>query len=596
LIPYAAAVLMTVLAFFLFLIATVESPFRTLAFPPLDGRGLNPLLKDPGMLIHPPMHYLGFVGFAVPFAFAIAALITRRVDAGWLAATRRWTLLTWTALAAGLFLGGWWAYRTLGWGGYWGWDPVENAGLMPWLVATAYLHSAIIQERRGLFVAWTMALVILTFALMFLGTFLVRSGVVVSVHTFAQSEIGIYFLAFLAPLLLGSFGLLAWRWDDLRDRAPLESLASREGAFLFNNVLFLGLTFAILVGTLFPVLSEAVRGVQIFVGPPYFQQVTAPVGIALLILMGVGVLLPWRRASARVLAQFRFPLFAVLLVGVAAGVLLRDPLVVLALTAVAFALAATLQEYHRGAVSAAPQSKHNDPDARTPTRVPALSLYLSSLLRLFVHQRRRYAGYLIHLATLVIIVGVIGSTAYVVEREVVVRPGESFRIGPYTVTYHGLRRGSAPNASATWARLEIKGGERRWTVEPLRLFYPRWNQPISRPGIRSTLRDDVYAVLVAFEPDGQATLRVWVNPMVRWIWIGGIAFMLGAVVSIWPERVRVGTRRRWALETLRDVEADWRMGKLSRRDYEQIVPEVQRELLRAADEERAGAPDREDKT
>jgi cytochrome c-type biogenesis protein CcmF len=218
------------------------------------------------------------------------------------------------------------------------------------------------------------------------------------------------------------------------------------------------------------------------------------------------------------------------------------------------------------------------------------------LLRLFVHQRRRYAGYLIHLATLVIIVGVVASTMYVVEREVVVRPGESFRIGPYTVTYHGLRRGSAPNASATWARLEIKGGERRWTVEPLRLFYPRWNQPISRPGIRSTLRDDVYAVLVAFEPDGQATLRVWVNPMVRWIWIGGIAFMLGAVISIWPERVRVGTRRRWALETLRDVEADWRMGKLSRRDYEQIVPEVQRELLRAADEEQAGAPDREDKT
>ncbi|MDR5682508.1 MAG: heme lyase CcmF/NrfE family subunit [Armatimonadota bacterium] len=585
LMPAAAIVLMAILAFFAFIVAAVESPFRTLPFPPTDGRGLNPLLEDPGMVIHPPLLYLGYVGFAVPFAFALAALATGRLDPEWLAATRRWALLSWAALGAGLLVGGWWAYRTLGWGGYWGWDPVENAALMPWLVATAYVHSAIIQERRGLFAAWNVTLVILTFALAFLGTFLTRSGLVVSVHTFAQSEIGAYFLALLAVLLLGSFGLLAWRWDDLRDPAPLDSLASREGAFLFNNVLFLGFAFAVLVGTLFPILSEAVRGVQIFVGPPYFRQISAPIGIALLVLMGVGVLLPWRRATVRTLVQFRFPLFVTLCTSVAAAVLLRRPGVVLALAAVAFALGATLQEYHRGAKSTVPPRGRFAPDSPTG----GVGAYLLGLAHLFVHQRRRYGGYLVHLATLVIVVGVVASHAYVREREVTVRPGESFRVGSYTVTYHGLRRGTAPNATATWGLLEVRGGGRAWTVEPLRLFYPKWNQPVSRPGIRSTLQDDVYAVLAAFEPDGRATLRVWVNPMVRWIWIGGIAFLLGTAVAAWPDRLRAGTRTRWPLQTLRDLEADWRTGKLSQRDYEQTVPQAQRHLLRAAEEERAGA-------
>jgi len=526
LIPYAAAVLLGVLAFFIGLVAVLENPFRTVDVPPADGRGLNPLLLDPGMVIHPPLLYLGFVGFSVPYAFAMAALLTGRLDAGWISATRRWTLAAWLALGAGLVAGGWWAYRVLGWGGYWGWDPVENAALVPWLVGTAYVHSAVVQERRGMFAAWTMTLVVLTFALAVLGTFLTRTGLVASVHTFARSEIAPPFLLFLVALLGASFGLVAWRWEDLRDPSPLVSLISREGAFLFNNVLFLAFAFAVLLGTLFPVLSEAVRGVQVFVGPPYFRQVTAPQGIALLLLMGIGVLLPWRRASGRALQRFRIPVACMLGTGIAAGLLLQRPGVVAALAAVAFAASATLQEYHRGAQARASLG------------------YLRGLWQLFGDRRRRYGGYLAHLAVLVMAVGIVASHAYVQEREVTVRPGERFTVGRYEITYRGLRAGRAPNAEAAWGVLEVHDGSGWVELRPLRLYYPRWDQPVSRPAIRSTLRDDLYAVLAAFTPDGEATLRVWVNPMVRWIWIGGVAFVLGTLVAAWPEGRRGGVSRR----------------------------------------------------
>lgn len=528
LLPYAAAVLMGVLAFFIGLVAVLENPFRTVDVPPPDGRGLNPLLLDPGMVVHPPLLYLGFVGFSVPYAFAIAALLTGRLDAGWITATRRWTLAAWVALGAGLVAGGWWAYRVLGWGGYWGWDPVENAALVPWLVGTAYVHSAVVHERRGVFAAWTMTLVVLTFALALLGTFLTRTGLVASVHTFAQSEIAPPFLLFLVVLLGVSFGLVAWRWEDLRDPTPPVSLASREGAFLFNNVLFLAFAFAVLLGTLFPILSEAVRGVPVFVGPPYFRQVAAPHGIALVLLMGIGVLLPWRRASRKVLHRFRIPLACMLGLGIAAGVLLRRPGVVAALAAVAFAASATLQEYHRGA------------QARAGLGVG----YLRGLLQLFIGQRRRYGGYLAHLGVLVVAVGIVASHAYVREREVTVRPGERFTVGRYEITYRGLRTGRAPDAEAAWGILEVREGSGWVELRPLRLYYPRWDQPVSRPAIRSTLRDDLYAVLAAFTPDGEATVRVWVNPMVRWIWIGGIAFVLGTLVAAWPEGRRVAVVQR----------------------------------------------------
>jgi cytochrome c-type biogenesis protein CcmF len=515
----ASAVLALLVGFFVVLVAAVERPFRVLAFAPADGRGLNPLLEDPGMVVHPPLLYLGFVGLAVPYAFAMAALVTRKVDGGWLGATRGWATGSWLALGAGLVVGGWWAYRTLGWGGYWGWDPVENAALVPWLLATAYLHSAVVQERRGAFVTWNLALVVLSFVAAMLGTFLTRTGLVVSVHTFAQSEIGPYFLAFVVAVLAGSLGLLAWRWDDLRTGPASVSVASREGAFLFNNVLFVGFAAAVLVGTLYPTVVQALEGVQLFVGPPYYLAVSAPLGLALLVLMGLATALPWGRASHATILRLRLPLFAALAAAVAAGVLLRRPGVVAAAAAVAFALASTLQAFAEAAASGARAGRG----------------LLGGLRDAFRWRRRRYAGYLVHLGVLVMVVGIVGSHAYVREREVALRPGERFTVGPYEVTYRGLEHGGTPLAEVTRAVLELREGGGSAVLRPVRLYYPRRDQVVSRPAIRSTLRDDVYAVLSAFEGD-RATVRVWVNPLVRWVWAGGLVAFFGGLLLLWPDR------------------------------------------------------------
>jgi len=518
---WASAVLATVLGFFVFLVV-IEQPFRTLPFAPGDGRGLMPLLEDPGMVLHPPLLYLGFVGLSVPYSFAVAALLTGKLDAGWITATRTWTVVSWLSLGAGLVVGGWWAYRTLGWGGYWGWDPVENAALVPWLVSTAYLHSAVVQERRGAFAAWNLALVVLAFSTAVLGTFLTRTGLVVSVHSFARSEIGPYFLGFVGVTLAASLGLLVWRWEDLRGSPPVDDLLSREGAFLFNNVLFLGFAGAVLVGTLYPLGVQAAGGGQVFVGPPYFHAVAAPVGVALLVLMGVAVLLPWRRAGPRTLARFRFPFFFALLVAVAAGVGLRRPGVVAAAAAVAFALGATLNAFH-----AAGQA-----GVRTGRG------YFHGLLEAFRGQRRRYGGYVAHLGVLVMAVGVVASHAYVREREVLLRPGQSFSLGRYVFVHRGLEQSATALADVTRARVELHEPGRVFPLQPVRLFYPRWGQVVTRPAIRSTLRDDVYLVLWSFQRDGSATFRAWVNPMVRWVWVGALVCGLGAVLAVWPQKKR----------------------------------------------------------
>jgi cytochrome c-type biogenesis protein CcmF len=518
---WANAVLATVLGFFVFLVV-MEQPFRTLPFAPADGRGLMPLLEDPGMVSHPPLLYLGFVGLSVPYSFAMAALLTGKLDAGWITATRTWTVLSWLSLGAGLVVGGWWAYRTLGWGGYWGWDPVENAALVPWLVSTAYLHSAVVQERRGAFAAWNLALVVLAFSTAMLGTFLTRTGLVVSVHSFARSEIAPFFLAFVGVLLAASLGLLLWRWEDLRGSPPVDDLLSREGAFLFNNVLFLGFAGGVLVGTLYPLGVQATGGGQVFVGPPYFQALAAPVGVALLGLMGVAVLLPWRRAGPRTLARFRYPLFFALLVAVAAGVSLRRPGVVAALAAVAFALGATLHAFH-GAGQAGVRTGWG---------------YLHGLGEALRGQRRRYGGYVVHLGILVMAVGIVGSHAYVREREVTLRPGQSFSLGRYVFVHRGLEQSATALAEVTRAQVELHEPGRVSFLQPVRMFYPRWGQVVSRPAIRSTLRDDVYLVLWSFERDGSATFRAWVNPLVRWVWVGALVSGLGAVLTVWPQRKR----------------------------------------------------------
>ncbi len=531
---WANAVLAAVLAFFVFLVV-VERPFRTLAFAPADGRGLMPLLEDPGMVLHPPLLYLGLVGLSVPYSFAMAALITGRLDAGWITATRTWTVVSWLSLGAGLVVGGWWAYRTLGWGGYWGWDPVENAALVPWLVSTAYLHSAVVQERRGAFAAWNLALVVLSFATAVLGSFLTRTGLVASVHSFARSEIGPYFLGFVAVLLAGSLALVVWRWDQLRGGRPVEDLVSREGAFLFNNVLFLSFAGAVLVGTLYPLGVQAAGGPEVFVGPPYYHAVAAPWGVALLVLMGVAVLLPWRGAGTRALVRFRYPVFFALLVASAVGVLWRRPGVVAALAAVSFALAATVQAFHGAGRSGAQAGRG----------------YWQGLTDAFCGQRRRYGGYVVHLGVLVMAVGIVGSHAYVQEREVTVRPGQSFTLSRYVLTHRGLQLGATALADLTRASVELREGDKVTVLQPVRTFYPRWGQVVTRPAVRSTLRDDVYVVLWAFRPDGSATLRAWVNPLVRWVWLGAWLAGLGAVVTLWPQGRRgriLPTVGRWPVD------------------------------------------------
>lgn len=566
--PYALAVLMGTAAFFLLVLTLAENPFATLVMPPADGRGLNPLLEDPGMLIHPPLLYLGFVGFSIPYAYAMAALLTGRTDAGWMTHTRRWTLLAWYALGAGLVVGGWWAYRTLGWGGYWGWDPVENSALVPWLVATAFLHSVMVQEQRDMLRAWNVTLIILSFALSILGTFLTRSGVLVSVHTFAQSSIGVYFVAFLGVVLLGSVGLVLWRWDALRSRHDLDTLVSRESAFLFNNLLFLALAGAILLGTLFPILTEALRGVKILVGPPYFAQVTAPMALLLLLLMGIGPLLPWRKASPRALVRsVAVPMAAG---GVAAtlalGAGIRRPGVVAALGVVAFAAATIAQEFHRGALSRIHRWRES---------------YTRALWELLRRQRRRYGGYLVHAAVLVVAVGVVGSQTYVTEREVTLGPGDQVRIGRYALTYERLWREPASRAQVTAAALGVMNeGHPAGTLVVRRSFYPRYQQPVSRPAIRSTLREDLYVVLSAVGEDGRsATFRVWINPLVRWIWFGGALFTLGTLVSAWPDgRRRLHTAadadRDAAVEKIRRLDLDFATGKVAVGDYRRFRREA----------------------
>lgn len=585
--PYALAVLMGIAAFFLLLLTLAENPFATLAAPPADGRGLNPLLEDPGMLIHPPLLYLGFVGLSVPYAYAMAALLTGRADAAWMVHTRRWTLLAWYALGAGLVVGGWWAYRTLGWGGYWGWDPVENSALIPWLVATAFLHSVMVQEQRDMLRAWNITLIILAFTLSILGTFLTRSGVLVSVHTFAQSSIGPYFVVFLAILLLGSVGLVLWRWDALRGQAELDSVLSRESAFLFNNLVFLAMALAILLGTLFPILTEALRGVKILVGPPYFASVTAPMALVLLLLMGIGPLLPWRRASGRAFVRhFGGPL----IVGAVAAALalvagLRRPGVVAAAGTVASVAVTIAQEFHRGAMSR--MQRWREP-------------YTRALWRLLWRQRRRYGGYLVHAAVLVIAVGVVGSQAYVTEREVTVRPGEQVRIGRYVLVYERLWSEPGARAQVTAASLRVlNGGHAAGTLTVRRLFYPRYQQPLSRPAIRSTLQEDLYVVLAAVAEDGRSVaFRLWINPLVRWIWLGGVLFTLGTLVAAWPDprrRTRTvrGARRDVLIEDIRRLDLDFATGKLDGDDYRRFRQEALVKAAALLDEDDSDARRRE---
>ncbi|MBU2608658.1 MAG: heme lyase CcmF/NrfE family subunit [Chloroflexi bacterium] len=546
LLSYAATILMTTEAFFLILLLWVANPFRTMAFVHPDGMGLNPLLENPGMIIHPPALLAGYVGFAIPFAFAISALLTRRLGDEWIVAVRRWTLLTWLLLGAGNIIGAWWAYMELGWGGYWAWDPVENAGLMPWLVATAFLHSIMMQRRRGMLKVWNMVLIILTFSLAIFGTFLTRSGILSSVHTFSESGLGPLFLAFIGITLLGSLGLLYFRRKELKSEAEMESLVSRESTFLLNNLLLVGAAFAIFFGTIFPVISEAVRGVKITVGAPFFNQVNGPIFLAVILLTGLCALIGWRRASIKNLVRgFLWPLAAAVILGISLVISgLREWYALAAFCLSGFVLFSILYQWFR--------------EVKARHRIKAEN-YFKAFWDLLGVNKPRYGGYIVHLGILLLAIGIIGSSFYDVEKEAVLMQGESMSLNNYTLTYESTDQYDTQSKTVVSATLAVYNkGKLLGKLIPEKHFHRNHAQPltegatVTEVAIRSTLQEDLYVILISADKNGRAAFKVLVNPLVNWIWIGGGFLVLGGLIAFWPERQRQATPRQPAKKGNRD--------------------------------------------
>ncbi|MDX1600037.1 MAG: heme lyase CcmF/NrfE family subunit [Anaerolineales bacterium] len=553
-LPWVIVVTMVTLAFFLALSIFFENPFARLwqtpeggqitamlqpagASPlrPNDGQGLNPLLRHPGMIIHPPMLYLGFVSFVIPYAFAIAALITGRSDDRWIRLTRRWSLVAWLFLSLGLILGGRWAYDVLGWGGYWGWDPVEIAAFMPWLTGTAFLHSVMVQEKRGMLKRWNMVLIILTYSLVIFGTFLTRSGVLSSVHSFAQSAIGPMFFGFISVTFLASAALLINRWDDFASENELHSLFSRETLFLVNNLLFIGILIVCFWGVMFPLISELFAGQKVTVGPPFYERATGPLWAGLLLLMGVAPLSAYGHTSAKRLGRSVVKPAALSLVVPAVLLLtgMRLPGAIVGYWLIAFVTLVTLYEFWRGAL--ARHERHGEN-------------FLEALWNLAARNRRRYGGYVIHLGIVVMAIGIIGIELFQAETQGTLARGEQLSLGPYVMTYDSLSEFDMPDGRrVTRAVVSVyRDGRQVGQVYPRRDYYFRTQQPMTIPGVRSSLEDDFYVLLVGWEPiaEGSATFKLYRNPLVNFVWFGGFIFILGTAVAAWPEAEPVSVRRR----------------------------------------------------
>ena len=526
LMPWVLMIFSIVSAFFLVVLGFVSNPFES-GFPvPADGRGLNPLLEDANMMTHPPLLYTGFVGLTVPYAFAMAALIRGKLDEAWIVTTRRWTLTAWFFLTMGNLVGAWWSYHVLGWGGYWAWDPVENAAFMPWLPATAFLHSVQVQERRRMLKVWNLSLIIIAFSLTIFGTFLTRSGILSSIHAFSSGPVGTVFLVFLAIVLLGSFGLLAYRADHLKGQPELDSMVSRESAFLLNNVVLVSALFTIFLGTIFPLISEAVVGVQVSVGAPYFNSVTVPLFLLLVFLMGVGPMIAWRKASWDNLRRnFLWPsvaslLFALLLFGWK----VRDFLPLLGFTLLAFVVLTILFDTALA--------------VRARRRIAGEGIF-SALATLARKNQRRYGGFIVHLGVVLIIMGIAGSMGYSVEREATLRTGESLSLGRYHILFEGLRGSQQPTHFRVEGDFRVfNKGEDLGILSPALKFFPAQESPVGRAVHRSNISDDLYLILSGFSElkENQATLKILVRPLVMWMWLGGVVILLGTIVAVWPFR------------------------------------------------------------
>lgn len=555
-LPWVIVVSLVTLTFFLFLNIFIENPFGrlwlystgqiekhmfqpggTTLFTPQDGQGLNPLLRHPGMIIHPPMLYLGFVSFVIPYAFAIAALVTGRTDDRWIRLTRRWTLWAWMFLSLGLVLGGRWAYDVLGWGGYWGWDPVEISAFMPWLTGTAFLHSVMIQEKRGMLKQWNMVLVILTYDLVIFGTFLTRSGVLSSVHAFAQSAIGPLFFAFIGLTLSTSMGLVLYRWNDLKGDAEMKSLLSREALFLLNNLLFLGILVVCFWGVIFPLISELLTGQKVTVGPPFYERANGPLMAGLLLLMAIAPLSGWGLSTYKTIGRL---IWKPAIVAVAIEILViilgvRNPYALIGFFLVAMVLTVTLYEYIRAAV--ARHRRHGEN-------------YFLALWTLAKRDRRRYGGYLIHIAMAMMAIGIIGIEMFQTETQGTLAIGETLPLNDYTIRYESLSVFDAPDGRNV-ARAVVsvfKDGQYLSSLYPRRDFYYDSSQQMTIPGVRSTVEDDFYVLMVDWQEIStqNATFKVYHNPLVNWLWIGSWVFILGTLVAAWPNKDRGANRARYS--------------------------------------------------
>jgi cytochrome c-type biogenesis protein CcmF len=532
--PYVLAVLMFNLSFFLCLNLFLSNPFSQLvqissdgaikSFLPADGQGLNPLLQHWAMVIHPPILYLGFIGFVVPFAFAVAALATKQLGITWIRTTRRWTLLTWLLLGVGIVLGAKWAYVVLGWGGYWAWDPVENSSLMPWLVGTAFLHSVVVQERRGMLKIWNMILVVITFLLGIFGTFITRSGVVSSVHAFADSNLGKFFLFYMALVLFGSLYLIIDRRSYLRSERRLDSMLSRESAFLFNNLVLVVCCFAVFWGTIFPVFSEWIQGSKITIGPPFFDRINVPIGLLLLFLTGIGPLFAWRKTSIQSLKKaFLWPvLFSVITcAGLLAGGM-RNFYTLVCLTLSAFVLLTIVEEFYKGA-----QIRVKSKGESFPVAVANLTM----------KNKRRYGGYIIHLAIVIIFVGLSGS-AFNREATRQLTTGQEMEIGDYSLKMSGFKEGQTANYQYGQVILEAyRDGKLVKTLKPEKRIFKTGNQQTTTTvALYSTPKEDLYVIFAGISGDSKYEIMAHVNPLVFWIWFGAAIMFVGSIITLLPDK------------------------------------------------------------
>ncbi|HSR29889.1 MAG TPA: heme lyase CcmF/NrfE family subunit [Anaerolineae bacterium] len=525
--PYAMTVLALTQAFFAFLLIRLNNPFELMTSIPVEGSSLNPLLQNFWMIIHPPIVFAAYALWTIPAAYAIAALWTGRLDAVWLRGTRRWTLAAWASLGIGILVGAWWAYLELGWGGYWGWDPVENSSLIPWLVGTALVHSAIIQERRDMFRAWNVILAVVTFVLTIFATFVTRSGLIQSVHAFAKSPIGWFYLGYICLILALTIGLILARRRELKGTGELGDLLSREFVFLVTNLLFLGSAAAVLLGTLWPTFTEAVRGVTTSLGPENYNRFMGPLGLVLVLLIGVCPVIEWRKISAERLLK---NLWVQLAVAIITAVLLfllgiREIWAVISFAAAAFVIATIILQMAQGIVARMRAAGEN---------------VLVATAQAVRNNRRRYGGQIIHLSIVLIVIGITGSQAYQTEVQVALATGETVDVSGYTLAYRDYvyqQIEDNGNKARNQVVMDVyRGGRKLATVQPERNLHTNVEGSVTEVALRMNLKEDLYVVLASLEPDGLAAFQVLINPMVIWLWIGGMVLIVGTLVAAWPPK------------------------------------------------------------